>query len=67
MSLVIYAKPGTHSARYMRVKHKRKPPKAKDIIYCKDDNAEKHAPWGRFLVCEIKDVGGQTLYYLEWM
>lgn len=65
--MIIYAKPGTHSARMMRVKHKRRAPNVNDIIYAKDNNAERHAPWGRFNVCEIKDVGGQTLYYLEWM
>lgn len=65
--MIIYAKPGTHSARYMRVKYKRKPPKERDCFLAKDQGAERHAPWGRFLVCEIKDVGGQTLYYLERM
>jgi hypothetical protein len=63
----IYAKPGTHPARYMRVRYKHKPPKVNDIIQARDEGAETHTPWGRFNVCEIKEVGGQDLYYLEWM
>jgi hypothetical protein len=65
--MVIYAKPGTHSARYMRVRYKRKPPKVNDLILAKDNNAERHAKWLRFNVCEIKEVGGAMLYYLEHM
>jgi hypothetical protein len=67
MPLVIYAKPGTHPARHMRVKYKRKPPKSGDLIFARDCVLESRSPWQRFSVCEIKDVGGQTLYYLEWM
>jgi hypothetical protein len=65
--MIIYAKPGTHSARYMRVKHKRKPPKSGDLILARDTNAERHARWQRFLVHEIKEVGGALLYFLEHM
>lgn len=65
--MIIYAKPGTHSARYMRVKYKRKPPKSGDTIFAKDNDADRHTRWDRFDVCEIKDVDGQPLYYLERM
>lgn len=67
LPLIIYAKPGTHPARYMHVKYKRKPPAVGDIFSAKDTDAEKHEHWGRFYVHEIRDVGGQQLYFLEWM
>lgn len=65
--MIIYAKPGTHSARMMRVKYKRKPPKLNDCFLAKDQDAEKYVKWDRFCVCEIKDVGGRELYFLERM
>jgi hypothetical protein len=67
MPLTIYAKPGTHSARMMRVKHKRKPPLLNDCFLAKDSSAERHAKWERFCVCEIRDLGHGTLFFLERM
>jgi hypothetical protein len=67
MPLTIYAKPGTHPARYMRVKHKRKPPKVGDLFKARDTTACKYARWDGFYVHEIRDVGGQDLYILEYM
>jgi hypothetical protein len=65
--MIIYAKPGTHSARRMRVKSRSKPPESGDLIYAKDQTAERHARWQRFVVCEIEDVGDEILYFLEHM
>lgn len=65
--MIIYAKPGTYPARYLRVKYKRKPPKVGDIFQARDQTACKHTKWDRFYVHEVKDVGGQDLYVLEYM
>jgi len=65
--MILYAKPGTHSARYMRVKYKRKLPQLNDCFQARDASAGRHERWSRFCVCEIKVVGGQMLYFLERM
>lgn len=70
MSVVIYAKPGTHSASYMRVYRKRKKPIAGEVIKCKYCNSwgvidpnDQYVPWSSWIVREIVPETG--MYMLE--
>lgn len=61
--MIIYVKVGTHSATKMEVARKRKLPVVGDIF----DLREPGERWSAFTVrcCEIKDVYGEKLYFVE--
>lgn len=66
----LYAKIGTHSATYIHVCRKRKPPAIGEHFYFKEPDGRTALRWLKEegAVCdEIRDVGGQLLYVCERM